>query len=486
MIFSSIFTLVEKDLKLFFRSRISAIFILVLPLLIVILAGYGFSSDKLSGVNVAVYSDSYSEISENLILSFEENNFSSRKYSSLNECIDAVKISDAQICVLFPKDLTSEGSSEKVIFYVDYSRTNFVDTLINLVDNKVSSESSNLGTALVQTLIDNLNSVKNSLELEREKLNSGSGKIVDLKNSINLIENPVNDLEDIISDLKNYEDSSLIDSEISRLEDLSSEISESFGSLVDVGSQSDSIKEELDSVIFNLDSLIVSLNSLNIGNAEDIISPIEISLESVNGSNSKREYIFPIVFSLISLFGAILISSTLVLKNKKTLAYFRNFVTPTRDFTFIFSIYLTCLVILILQFIFVFLGVYFLFDMNFFVVPFETSVIFILGWSVFIFVGTFLGYMLRSEESVIFSSVLVASFLMFFSDLILPLENISEELFKIASYNPLVVMQSSLKKIYLFGLSFGEIWVGLGILLGFVLLFGTLSYFVRKATKRNL
>ena len=486
MIFSSIFTLVEKDLKLFFRSRISAIFILVLPLLIVILAGYGFSSDKLSGVNVAVYSDSYSEISENIILSFEENNFSSRKYSSLNECIDAVKISDAQICVLFPKDLTSEGSSEKVIFYVDYSRTNFVDTLINLVDNKVSSESSNLGTALVQTLIDNLNSVKNSLELEREKLNSSSGKIVDLKNSINLIENPVNDLEDIISDLKNYEDSSLIDSEISRLEDLSSEISESFGSLVDVGSQSDSIKEELDSVIFNLDSLIVSLNSLNIGNAEDIVSPIEISLESVNGSNSKREYIFPIVFSLISLFGAILISSTLVLKNKKTLAYFRNFVTPTRDFTFIFSIYLTCLVILILQFIFVFLGVYFLFDMNFFVVPFETSVIFILGWSVFIFVGTFLGYVLRSEESVIFSSVLVASFLMFFSDLILPLENISEELFKIASYNPLVVMQSSLKKIYLFGLSFGEIWVGLGILFGFVLLFGTLSYFVRKATKRNL
>lgn len=466
MIFSSILTLVEKDLKLFFRSKISAIFILLLPLIIVLFAGYGFSSDKLSGVNVAVYSDSYSEISENIILSFEENNFSSRKYSSLNECIEAVKISDAQICVLFPKDLTSEGSMENVIFYVDYSRTNFVDTLINLVDKKVSSESSNLGTALVQTLIDNLNSVKNSLEAEREKLNLASGNIGNLKSSVSMIENPVEDLDDIISDLKNYEDSSLIDSEISNLEDLSSEISKSFDSLVDVSSQSNSINEELDSVISNLNSLIISLNSLNVGNAEDIVSPIEISLESVDGSNSKREYIFPIVFSLISLFGAILISSTIVLKNKKTLAYFRNFVTPTRDFTFIFSIYLTCLIILILQFVLVFLGVYFIFNMNFFVASFETSVVFILGWSVFIFMGIFLGYMLRSEESVIFSSVLVASFLMFFSDLILPLENISEELFKIASYNPLNVMQSALKKIYLFGFGFEEIWFGLAVLGG--------------------
>lgn len=486
MIFSSILTLVEKDLKLFFRSKISAIFILLLPLIIVLFAGYGFSSDKLSGVNVAVYSDSYSEISENIILSFEENNFSSRKYSSLNECIEAVKISDAQICVLFPKDLTSEGSMENVIFYVDYSRTNFVDTLINLVDKKVSSESSNLGTALVQTLIDNLNSVKNSLEIEREKLNLASGKISDLKSSVSMIKNPVEDLDNIISDLKNYEDSSLIDSEISHLEDLSSEISISFDSLANVNSQSVSIKTELDSVISNLNSLIISLNSLKVGNAEDIVSPIEISLESVDGSNSKREYIFPIVLSLISLFGAILISSTLVLKNKKTLAYFRNFVTPTRDFTFIFSIYLTCLVILFIQFILVFMGVYFIFDMNFFVLPFETSVLFILGWSVFIFVGTFLGYMLRSEESIIFSSVLVASFLMFFSDLILPLENISEELFKIASYNPLVVMQSALKKIYLFELGFEEIWIGLVVLGGFVFIFGTLSYFIRKATKRNL
>jgi ABC-type multidrug transport system permease subunit len=313
-----------------------------------------------------------------------------------------------------------------------------------------------------------------------------SGQINDLKNSFSLIENPVEDLDNLISDLKNYEDSSLIDSEISHLEDLSSEISTSFDSLVNVNSQSNSIKAELDSVISNLNSLIISLNSLNVGNAEDIVSPIEISLESVDGSNSKREYIFPIVFSLISLFGAILISSTLVLKNKKTLAYFRNFVTPTRDFTFIFSIYLTCLVILLIQFILVFMGVYFIFDMNFFVLPFETSIIFILGWSVFIFVGTFLGYMLRSEESIIFSSVLVASFLMFFSDLILPLENISEELFKIASYNPLVVMQSALKRIYLFELGFEEIWVGLVVLGCFVFIFGTLSYFVRKATKRNL
>ena len=486
MTFNSLFTLVEKNLKIFFRSRISSAIIILMPLIIVLFSGYGFDSTNLSGVSVAVYSDSYSNITNNILNGFEENGFVIKKHSSLEDCIDSVKFSKSQICVSFPPDLSYEGNNEEILFYVDYSRTNLAYTLINIVGGEVLSESSNLGMVLVQDLIDNLNSVKNFLIEEKSKLDSVPNDLNEIGILSNNLENPLAELESTITDLKKYGNVSSLGSITSDLNSIKEKLSNNSGNIEKINLKNEEVKSEISSLIIGLDSIVNSLDSIEIGNAEDLVSPIEFGLESITPLTNKREYFIPTVIALISLFGGILISSTFVLKNKKTRAYFRNFVTPTRDFTFVFSTFVTCLIILLMQFLLVFLGLYFVFGMNFFAMLLEILCILILSWSAFIFIGMFLGYIFRSEETIIFSAVLVASLLMFFSNLILPLENISGNLLKIASYNPFVLLENSLKKIYLFGLGFNSIFVELAVLGGFLIFFGVLAYVVRRMTKRIL
>jgi len=490
MIFSSLFTLVEKNLKIFFRSKISSAIIILMPLLIVLFAGYGFASNNLTGIGIATYSVSYSNVSETILSNLKEQDFLINKYNSLEDCVNSVKISENQICISFPENLSYQGNKEDVVFYVDYSRMNLAYNLINVFEKQVSSEASNIGIVLAQDLIDTLNFLKVTLGEEKTMLSSISSGFGDVENFGDSIKSPITNIDAILADLDTL-DSSLnsseeLESSISDLNSVKTNVNNNFDNLEKLTSKNKELKLKFDGILNDLENLTNSLNSLKIANADKIVSPFDISLKSITPESKKREYLIPIIISLISLFGAILISSTLVLKNKKTKAYFRNFVTPTSDFTFVLSIYLTCLIILFLQFLLVFVGVYFIFGMNFFALPFEMISVLILGLSVFISIGMFLGYVFRSEETIIFSSVLVASILMFFSNIILPLENISGKLLRIALFNPLVLLENSLKKIYLFGLGFDSIWFEIAVLAGIFLFFGILTYFMRKLTKRVL
>jgi ABC-type multidrug transport system permease subunit len=485
MTFNSFITLIEKNLKIFFRSRVSSVFIILLPLFVVLLSGYGFSSENLSGVVVGVYYESSSSNIDNLLNKFEEKGFSIQRYDSLESCVDSVRIAENQICVSFFSNSSNE-ELEKVTFHVDYSRVNLAHTLINIVGEDVSSGSLDISEGTVQSLINKLLETKAELEEINLRLESSSNVLEDIDNLGESIENPSEILRDTINDLEEFENASQISSEIDSLKSLKENISSDFENLDDLNSKIDSLSLEIDSLILEIDSLIIILDSANTIDAENIVSPIDLELESIIPESSKRDFLIPTIISLISLFGAVLIASTFVLKNKKTRAYFRNFVTPTRDLTFVVSTYLTCLIILIMQFILVFLGSYFLFEMNFFSMPLEIFSILFLSWSVFIFIGMFLGYLFKSEETIIFSAVLISSALMFFSNLILPLENISESLFRIAQFNPFVILENSFKQVYLFGLSFDSIWIGLAVLGGFFLVFGILTWVVRKLNKRRL
>jgi len=490
MTLSSFFSLVEKDLKILFRSKVSFVVIILMPLLIVLASGYGFSSSKLSGISIATYSESYSNISENILINFEEHEFSSMKYDSLDSCVNSVKSSKNQICIFFPKNLSYEDNDEEVVFYVDYSRTNLAYNLINLVNEEISSEASDFGVILVQNLIDNLNSVKTSLNEEKEQIDlilNEVDEVNDLGEGLETgLKSPVEELTALILELEDYENASEIQTEIDDLKEIQKKISDNLEDTEDINFINGELQTDFYLLSESLDDLIKKLNTLEIGAAENIVTPFNINVESINSSENKREYLIPTIISLISLFGGILISSTLVLKNKKTCAYFRNFVTPTKDITFIFSTYLTSLIILFLQFLLVFLGLYFAFQMNFFKLPLENLSILFLGWSVFIFIGMFLGYLFKSEETILFSSVLFSAVLMFFSNIILPLENISGNLLKIVSFNPLVLLENSLKKVYLFELSFKFIWVELLFLGIFLLLFLILSSIMRNLNKRVL
>ena len=116
MEFKSLISLINKNLRMFFRSKFSAATVILIPFLIVMLAGFAFNSEGLSNVQVGLYSEGYTDFTTGVITDFENNGFSSNKYDTHEQCIESVKHSDSQICVIFPKDLTSKATTEEIIF----------------------------------------------------------------------------------------------------------------------------------------------------------------------------------------------------------------------------------------------------------------------------------------------------------------------------------------------------------------------------------
>ena len=159
---------------------------------------------------------------------------------------------------------------------------------------------------------------------------------------------------------------------------------------------------------------------------------------------------------------------------------------PTRNITFILSTYLTCLAILLIQFSLIFVGAKYMLKIDIMSMIGPLFITLLITLLAFVSIGMFIGYLFRSDETVIFASMIFSALLMFFSNIILPLENISPELVRFFRFNPLVIANLAFKKMILFGFGFGAIWNELLILFGFFVVFFILNCVFRSLTKRIL
>jgi len=488
----ALLSIIQKNFKTLGRSKFSLIAIILVPLLVILLTGFAFNSSGLSGISVGTYSNSYSELTESILQGLEAQNFTINKLDSNESCINSVKKAETQICIIFPQDLSEEGSSDEVMFYVDQSRLNLAYTLIHEVNIKISATSSELGISLAQELIQSLNLVKvtlpnQNLDLELSKNNLQT--IIDrTSNNISLedIENATSYLTTAMGLTNESSVQTRINKTILILEELNSTLLSTYNSLDYIKNQSESTKSTLSSVSNNFNALISDLNQTNIAEAENIVSPIKTKIESVNVDANNKDYFVPAIIALIALFGSILLSSTFVLQERKSKAYFRKFLTPVSDFAFLLGNYFTCLIMLLAQFVLVFAGVIWILQISILSVWPSVLLVLFLALSAFTFIGMFIGYLFRSEETTIFAGVLVAALMMFFSNTILPIETISSNFRNIAIFNPLVACDAAFKKIILFNLKLSVISTEIYVLAGFFVVFAILSYIGRRITKRML
>jgi len=495
MIFRSIYTLIKKDMTIFFRSKISAIFVLIIPLLIILLAGYSFNSTSLSNVNIGIYSGSNSNFSDNIISKFEGVGFIYLDYNSTSECVNSIKDTKSQICIVFPDKLKINATNDDIVFYVDYSRMNLADTLVNDVKLSVSSEASNMGLVVVNDLIDVIGEAKKTTPINKKYIediiileNKNSENIKNLNFPYSKISETINKLE-ILNKNINVNDTSSIKKVEETILLLKSIKDDGDKFTADIGLVSETQINtilKLNEALEKISKLNNFLNSKDIETAENIVNPIKTKILPINPDSKSRDYLIPTLLALIAMFGSILFSSTLVLKSKKTLAFFRNFMTPVKSVVFLISTYLSSLFILFIQFALVFIGLRYILKINIFVMPLEMSIVLFLSLTTFIFIGIFIGYLFRSDEAVIFSAMIISTLFMFFSNIILPLENISSELMRFAVLNPLVVSNLALKKVILFGFSFSQLKEDFLILGIFIIVFFILSLIFRNTTRRIL
>lgn len=350
---------------------------------------------------------------------------------------------------------------------------------------------SSASIAVTQELIDDVNDAAGMMSANA----SGKGMLVssanDAQTQVAGLSSSISNISVLISSY-NSDVASLLavmqassDDLQARLDKAASLKSSASGKLDAIKAALDKGSSELSAVKNSVRNIIANIESTKVKDAQSIVSPVKTKISPVTPETSNLNYVFPSLIVLVIMFISILLSSTLVMMEKMSRAYFRNFVTPTRDATFIFSAYLTNMLILILQLIII-LAISTIFLREIVLLGLLKSLpLLLLITTIFTFIGICIGYLFNSEETSTLASISVGAIMIFLSNLILPLESMPDYVRQIAAYNPFVISEIVLRKLMVFNSPFIVIKNEIGMLIAFVALFIGLALGAQQLMKHR-
>ena len=209
----------------------------------------------------------------------------------------------------------------------------------------------------------------------------------------------------------------------------------------------------------------VNFDNLKI-NPTTISSPLITKIERVKKESTYLNYLFPAILILVVMFSSLLLGTNLVMMEKNSSAFLRNYFIPVRRITFITATYLTNLILILIE-IAIILGISLFFLDNAINVLPQIALILFLTASVFTFLGMALGYLFTSEETGTLASISLGSLLLFFSGIVLPLEGLSRTMKEIALLNPFVIAEKLIREVFFFNTSLMDVWLDLLLLLSY-------------------
>lgn len=484
--------IIKKNLRLLIRSKSSALIVLLGPLLLILLISMAFNTTSLYDIKIGTYSGDYSKLSESIIDKLDQDEFKITRVDSQEGCINSIKSNDLHVCAIFPNNL-GINSDESIEFYVDKSRMNLVYTIINSISTRVSTTSTELSTALTTTLL-------NSINTADIKINEMSGIVTQLSIDLKEVKTDLDSVHSTLNTIDNGTNVTLLNEQgkALNLTGEPGEIINSYRKLVNAimdgltGSDSDlnssSLKLEtqiksVNEVGESFSDISKDFNSIEIKEVSKIVSPISTEIKPISSESTHFDYTFPALLVIVLLFSGLLVSSTTILEEKESKAFFRNFITPTPNVLFVIGNYLSNLLIVLLQVGVIFLALYIFSEaaISQDIVTNLTLMILLIA-SVFILLGMLIGYLFKSGETANLAVMSLACILLFFSNTILPLETLPATIRSIAGYNPFILGVDALKEILLFkaplsviSTQFYTLLVYIAILIGLILVVRALS-----------
>ncbi len=193
-----LFTIIQKNFKVFIRSKVSAFIIFLGPLLLVSLVGLSFSSAQLPGLTVGTYSPDYNNFTTSIIQQIINNKLVISKYDSNESCSNAVKKGDVSICLVFPHDM--DATNNVVTFIVDYSKMNLVWVVVDIFSNQVSDVATQLRYNYASDLVGKVIQTQQDLVTQKQGISDlgtqqsqATGTLTSAQSSLAKI-NPTTDL----------------------------------------------------------------------------------------------------------------------------------------------------------------------------------------------------------------------------------------------------------------------------------------------------
>ena len=533
----SIWLITKKNVRLLLRAKGSALIVIFAPLLIVLILGLSYNTTSQFGLSIGVYAPSFTEDVNSFITTLEEEEFTIERYeSSIDECVEEIKMGKVHTCISLPESLSVEDNTPREVkFYVDPSRLNLVWMVQETVQGKFDIKTQEISEGLTQNILTKVAQTQTTITETSGTLSSVqseaaavSGITASVKSDLSILDlQPTTSdfgsevLKNLTGELKNAEEN--IQKSLERLEtanmstsdknvikrylesaaeSLSSTddiddngtstsaksvftniidelnatrtklskaslaVSDATPALASSGNTLQQIQSSLDSVLASLNDISATLSAQKVTEAGTIVSPLTTVIEPVREESTYLNYLFPAILVLVVMFSSLLLGTTLVMMEKNSPAYLRNFFLPIRKTTFIISTYMTNVILIVIQLI-VILGIslFFLTD----TLPQFPSLALMLfiAASVFTFLGMAVGYFFVSEETGILASISLGNIFLFFSGLILPLEGLSPLLRSITQYSPFVIAEKLVREVFLFSTPLEAVWLDAVIFVGY-------------------
>ena len=316
----------------------------------------------------------------------------------------------------------------------------------------------------------------------KSALNSVSNRLSGINNLVNGTTNPAS-YTAVMALINNMQTD--LNSTTAKLTAASTQVTTTSQNLADLKS---SLKEGLES-LQNIETVLgevqTNLEAQKVTDAKTASSPLSIKIEKVAAPNTYLNYLFPALIILVCMFSSLLLGTTLVMLERTSPAYVRNFFLPIRKVTFVLATYLTNLVLILIQVI-VILGLALIFLKSGYESYLLVALILFLACSVFTFLGMALGYLFNSDETAILASISLGTLLLFLSGVILPLESVSPMLRDVMHFNPFVLSEKLVREVFIFSAPIQNIWMDLLLLFGYVLVLFLLILVMESLMHKHL
>lgn len=510
MFLKKIEKIISRNLKLILRSKSSALIVVFGPLLLILLVGAAFNTANVYDVVLGVYSSNYDGLTQGILDELQGKQFSVNKMVSEQECIDNIKQGKVHVCTIFPPNLDLKNEGE-IIFYVDPSRVNLVYAIMEGVANKIQTKSDQLSLQLATNVIDTLKSAGAEISDDTQLLSAVAENNDQLKTGLITINQ---DLQKVDLNYDKTVDFSAVENEISQansaynnsflnlgknigrmkiaLQDAQKKLSlmqnvqlsksKELDNLARVSTASGSYLESLGDSFTKIDA---EVNKVGLTSASKIASPIKTSIKPVVSKNTNLNFLFPTLLVMVIMFSSIMLSSNVVIREKTGAAYFRNFITPTKEHVFIFGNFLTNLLVVLIQIVVIFIAASFYFGGTIVSVIGSLAILLLTIISVFILIGMIIGYVFKNQETGTLASISVSSIMLFFSNTILPSESLPTLFKNIVQYNPFIVGENLLRRTLLFQTDISFLKNDVYILLGFIAILFILVFLADFNSKRQ-
>lgn len=404
---------------------------------------------------------------------FVDNSRQNLVYQVIENIKSTVQESSSEVSVELTGDLITAIQNAQTRTSTNLNKIIVLKTSADEVATDSGSIKSSSNTIDLETGAISLSGIISSLEAlqeDLEEIGSQAAAAEDVKDSYSPGGNFTSDMNGIIEDLEDLENESIenvndviatVNTASSNIASLEEKITIAKTAKTNINAKADSIttkttaiKSDLDSVKAELELIQQSINSLTVTDAENIVNPVELSVQNVSADNTSLKFLFPFLLILVIMFVSILLSSTLIVLEKSGRAFFRNFTTSTKDEVFIFSTFMTAFCLVLAQVIVLMAAGSFVLKNPIFGTFWVTLLIIILSTALFVMIGMAIGYSFNTQQATNMVSISLGSVFLLLSNLILPIETISPALQALTKLNPYVIASEILRKSLLFEAGF--------------------------------